>query len=102
MRPTLGAALLLALVIGALAAPLQALGLLNNSFVHRQAKHFAERVRKEAGDDAGKQAERAYRIAYGRPPAEKESSRAAALAKEHGLETLCWAMLNSSEFLYLR
>ena len=29
--------------------PLQALGLMNNSFVSRQARHFAERVRHVAG-----------------------------------------------------
>jgi hypothetical protein len=82
--------------------PLQALGLMNNSFVHRQAKHFAERLVKEAGEDAARQAERAYRIAYGREASDKELERAAALVKDHGAETLCWALLNSSEFLYLR
>ena len=46
----------------------QALTLFNGDFVNRQAKHFAERLRKEAGDDADRQIERAYRLALCRPP----------------------------------
>src|SRR5262249_17339895 len=87
---------------GVTTTPLQALGLMNNSFVLRQAHHFAERVEKEAGKDAGAQANRAYRRALGRPPTKAEAGRAAALAKEHGLESLCWVLLNASEFLYVR
>src|SRR5262249_42199631 len=38
----------------------QALHLLNNGMVRRLAESFAERVRREAGDAAAKQVERAY------------------------------------------
>jgi hypothetical protein len=82
--------------------PLQALGLMNNSFVQRQARHFAGRVEKEAGGDLVAQVGHAYRLALGRPPSEAETRRAAALAGEHGLESLCWVLLNASEFLYLK
>ncbi len=82
--------------------PLQALGLMNNSFVQRQARFFAERVKKEAGTEVDAQVGRAYRLVLGREPNPKEKDRAAALVKEHGLEDLCWVLLNASEFLYVR
>jgi hypothetical protein len=82
--------------------PLQALGLMNNSFVQRQAKHFAERVRREARGDTAAEVAWAYRVAFGRPPKPAEAERAAKLVREHGLENLCWVLLNTSEFLYLR
>jgi hypothetical protein len=82
--------------------PLQALGLMNNSFILRQAKYFSERVRKEAGDEGARQLTMAYRMALGRSPNEKEATRAGALVKEHGLEQLCWVLFNATEFLYLR
>jgi hypothetical protein len=82
--------------------PLQALTLMNNSFVLRQARCFGDRVRKEAGNDADAQVRRAYLLAFGRPPTKDEMERAAPLAKKYGPEMLCWVLLNSSEFLYLR
>jgi Protein of unknown function (DUF1553)/Protein of unknown function (DUF1549)/Concanavalin A-like lectin/glucanases superfamily len=82
--------------------PLQALALMNNSFVLRQARCFGDRVRKETGDDPESQVRRAYLLAFGRPPTKVEIDRAAPLAKKYGPETLGWVLLNSSEFLYLR
>ncbi len=82
--------------------PLQALALMNNSFVLRQARSFGERVRKEAGDDPEAQVRRAYRLAFGRPPTKEEAGRAAALVREQGAEIFCWVLLNASEFLYVR
>ncbi len=82
--------------------PLQALALMNNAFVLRQAKAFGERVKKEAGDDPEAQVRRAYLLVFGRPPTKEESSRAAALVREQGPEILCWVLLNASEFLYVR
>ncbi len=82
--------------------PLQALGLMNNAFVLRSARYFAGRVRNEVGDDAAKQISHAYRLAFGRAPTPGEVERAAPLVRDHGLEHLCWVLLNASEFLYLR
>jgi hypothetical protein len=82
--------------------PLQALGLMNNSFVLRQAKHFADRVAKEAGDDAAARVALAYRLAFGRQPTAAERERAIGHVREHGIESLCWVLLNASEFLYVR
>ena len=52
--------------------PTQALTLLNDEFVLRQAELFADRVKKEAGSDPAKQIDLAYRIALTRPPTETE------------------------------
>jgi hypothetical protein len=82
--------------------PIQALGLMNNAFVQRQAHYLAERLKAEAGGEARAQTRLAWRLAFGREPRREESKSAAALVREHGLESLCWALLNSSEFLYVR
>jgi len=82
--------------------PLQALALMNNSFVLRQARHFAARVEREAGAGVERQVMLAYRLALGREPRPEEARRAEELVRQHGAEALCWALLNASEFLYLR
>jgi mono/diheme cytochrome c family protein len=50
----------------------QALHMMNDAMIARLAESFAERVRKEAGQDPEKQIERAYWIALSRPPSEEE------------------------------
>jgi mono/diheme cytochrome c family protein len=82
--------------------PLQALELMNNRFVLEQCRFFGKRVAMDAGPDAENQATRAYLLALGRPPSPSELKRAAALVRSSGPETLCWALLNSSEFLTMR
>jgi hypothetical protein len=82
--------------------PLQALALMNDSFVQRQARRFAERVRATAGEDTDAQVALAYRLAFARPPTAEERSATAALVREQGLESACWVLLNASEFLYVR
>jgi hypothetical protein len=46
--------------------------------------------------------QRAWRLTLGREPRRDEAREAATLVRQHGLESLCWALLNSSEFLYVR
>ncbi len=82
--------------------PLQALSLMNNAFVQRQARFFAERVKVEEGADVAAQVKLAHRLAFGREALRGELKESSALAKAHGLESLCWALLNASEFLYVR
>jgi len=50
-----------------------ALLLMNNDFVRDQARHFAERVKKEAGDDTTKQVDAIYRTALSRKPTSDEA-----------------------------
>ncbi len=81
--------------------PLQALELMNNSFALRQAKRWAERLSKEATTPA-QQIENAYKMAFGRSPTAQERVQSAQFALKTSLESLCWALMNSSEFLYIR
>lgn len=82
--------------------PLQALGLMNNTFVLRQAKGLAARASREAGAELGLQVDRAYRLALGRGPTSAERDRSISLASRHGLSEVCWVLFNTSEFLYVR
>ncbi len=47
------------------------------------------------------QIRRAYRLALGRDPAPDEVADAEPAVSEHGLSTLCRALFNSNEFLFL-
>ena len=102
----------------------QALTLFNGEFVNRQARHLAERLVREAGDDPVDQIERAYRLAFARPPTadeqrsllsflEDESSRRMTEAgggadpKRDGEEAsqeplvqMCRVLFNMNEFVY--
>ncbi|HEY7817869.1 MAG TPA: DUF1553 domain-containing protein, partial [Vicinamibacteria bacterium] len=80
----------------------QALTLLNNPFVLRQAELFADRLRDEAPGSLPAQIDRAYRIALNRPPTDEESAIARNLVERGSLASLTHVMLNLNEFLYLR
>jgi hypothetical protein len=82
--------------------PLAALALMNNSFVQRQAKSLDERVSKQTNGDDRKSIELAYELAFGRPATAKEMEQSAQLVKDHGFQALCWALLNASEFMYVK
>ena len=81
--------------------PLQSLSLLNSPFVLQQAGYFADRVAKDAGADPAARVNRAFRLAFQRPPGVKERAAAAALVEAHGLPALCRALLNANEFVFL-
>jgi hypothetical protein len=78
----------------------QALTLLNSDFTNRQARYFAERLRKEAGTDPAKQIDLAYRLALCRPPTTAERNRLEQFLKEESLEQMCRVVLNLNEFVY--
>ena len=102
----------------------QALTLFNGEFVNRQARHLAERLVREAGPNPRDQIERAYRLAFARPPTadeqrsllsflEDESSRRMTEAgggadpKRDGEEAsqeplvqMCRVLFNMNEFVY--
>jgi mono/diheme cytochrome c family protein len=82
--------------------PTQALQLMNDDFVLNQAQRFADRVKKEAGNDVAKQVDLAYRIALTRPPTQRELSLATDMILSGSLVDFTNVMLNLSEFLYTR
>jgi hypothetical protein len=79
--------------------PLQALTLLNSSFVTEQAEFLAQRVQRDTDGDEGTQVDRVYWLALGRAPGSDERLAAIRLVKMHGMRLLCRAMFNADEFL---
>ncbi|HBY59749.1 MAG TPA: hypothetical protein DEH78_07985, partial [Solibacterales bacterium] len=82
-------------------SPLQALSLLNNSFVVDMSAAMAERVRREAGASLDTQVSRAFALAFVRTPTARERAAARKLLDAHGLAALCRALLNANEFIYV-
>ncbi len=78
----------------------QALTLLNSDFTNRQARYFAERLRKAAETEPAKQIDLAYRLALCRPPTAAERNRLEQFLKEESLEQMCRVVLNLNEFVY--
>jgi hypothetical protein len=109
--------------------PIQALNLFNSKFTLEQAEAMAQRVSKEIiADPAIKNAfgslapaqsiatsttspgerdrvrgnvTRSYLLALGREPTPDELADAAAVVRQYGLATLCRALFNSNEFLFI-
>lgn len=77
--------------------PLQALELMNAPFMLRQAKALADALKTKPDPVSA-----AYRRVLGRSPTKQEHMEATAFVGSDSLEGLCWALFNSSEFLYLR
>jgi len=86
----------------------QALTLFNGDFVNRQARHFAERLQREAGNEPIRQIELAYRLTLGRAAAPSELATMqrfladATKSEDHrlALEQLCRVILNLNELVY--
>ena len=81
--------------------PSQSLSLLNNSFVLRMSKHFAERAVKDEGDDSAAQIRRVIELAYSRKAQAEEVDLASEFVKTHGLSAFCRVVFNTNEFLYI-
>ncbi len=104
----------------------QALQLLNDDFSNLQAIDMASRVVHDAGDDVNQEVERAYWLAFQRPPTDSQRKQAAqfiqqqigstrrAVMDEHkatmpnqdqikirALADLCHVLFNANEFVYL-
>jgi mono/diheme cytochrome c family protein len=78
----------------------QAMQLFNGDFINRQARHFARRVREEAGPQPTAQIERAYRLALARRPTGAETATMQAFLASSTLEEMCRVILNLNEFVY--
>lgn len=87
--------------------PGQSLALLNDPFVHHEAKLFAQRIAALPGLTDEQRIERMYQIAFARRPAAGELERARALvrngpAEGDGWGDLAHALFLTKEFIYLR
>jgi mono/diheme cytochrome c family protein len=79
---------------------IQALAVLNNPLVVRQAEHFAERV-KTLSSEPQQQIAAVYRLALGRLPTETEAEALLQYGDQHGLANACRVILNSNEFMFV-
>jgi hypothetical protein len=81
--------------------PVQALTLMNNEFLIRQAGLLASRLEKDAPDGRKAQIQRAYQLLYGRTATARELERDSKFIAAQSLPLYCRALLNSNEFLYV-
>ncbi|MBX7075663.1 MAG: DUF1549 and DUF1553 domain-containing protein, partial [Pirellulales bacterium] len=100
----------------------QSLVMMNSAFLVAESRRFAWRVRLESGADRAAQIDRAWQLAYCRPPAEHERKLADDLmthqieelaktppaegqpAPDHALTalaSLCQVLMSANEFLYV-
>ncbi|MFQ5930722.1 MAG: DUF1553 domain-containing protein, partial [Acidobacteriota bacterium] len=83
--------------------PLQGLFFLNSDLLMRQAEALAQRLDKEAGEDNRARIRLAYRLLFGRPPAEEEMRLGQRFVEEQANAWTRYAqvLLSSNEFLYV-
>ena len=84
--------------------PLQALTLLNDPLILRQAGLFAQRLQKECPNNPRQQVERAYQLAFSRLPSAREINLSMAFMQKRGASALpdfCHALFNLNEFVYV-
>ena len=79
---------------------LQALAMLNNSFMTTMAGHFADRVSTETPRLAD-QVRLAVHLALSRPAVAREAELLSAYATRHGLPNACRLILNLNEFVFV-
>ncbi len=78
----------------------QALSLFNGDFVNQQAKHFAARLKREAGNNPEQQITLAWKLALGRDPSHDEIAKMRVFLQDQPLEQACRVILNLNEFVY--
>lgn len=91
--------------------PTQALSLLNGEFMNSQAKIFAQRLKKEAGNETAAQVRLGLYLATSRPPTDAEVRRGVTLIEtlqredrlgaDQAVQAFCLVVLNLNEFMYL-
>jgi len=79
---------------------IQALALLNNAFVVRQAEHLAVRLRAISSDPA-LQVAAGYRLALSRLPTDREAAALVEYIGQFGLEAGCRVIFNLNEFVFV-
>lgn len=79
---------------------LQALALLNDPFMLKQAECFAERLQKQSSAPES-QIDAAYQAALGRRPTAAERSALSAYVRKHGLVNACRLLFNTNEFVFI-
>ena len=82
--------------------PLQALALLNNSFVLRMADALAAEASRDLPDERSETlVRRLFELAYGRSPDAEESRASVEFLKRHDASALARVLLNANTFVYV-
>jgi len=82
--------------------PLQALTMLNHSFIQDMSTALAERLSPNGLlVHSDQQVARAFEIAFQRRPKDIELSAASSLIQSHGLKAFCRALLNTNELIFV-
>jgi hypothetical protein len=79
---------------------LQALAMMNNPLMVKQAEFFAERLKGQS-NEPGLQIDQAYRLALGRLPSASERGEMLAYVQKHGLANACRLLFNTNEFVFV-
>ena len=79
----------------------QALAMMNSEFTSKQAEQFAARITKQAGENPDASVDAGWKLAFGRPPSERERETALDYLRRNSLPRLCLLMFNMSEFIYV-
>lgn len=79
----------------------QALELLNGSFANQMAVAFAQRLSRECRDKPDQIVQRAYQLAVGRAPTERERELSLRFLRDQPLEEFALAVINLNEFVYV-
>ena len=80
----------------------QALELLNGGFANEMAAAFADRLHRECGEDPKQIVERAWGLATGRSPTDREYELSLEFLKDQPLQEFALAILNLNELIYVQ
>jgi hypothetical protein len=80
----------------------QGLELLNGTLTQQVSAAMAERLLREAGPSPARQIDRAFRLAYGRPPSEAERVASMRFLDRSPLREFALAIFASNDFLYVK
>ena len=81
--------------------PLQALNLFNSSFVIQQSEILAAKIKKEFPNNTEAGISAVFHKFFARKPTTKELTLAKKLVQDNGYPSLCRALYNSNEFLFI-
>ena len=81
--------------------PLQALNLMNSTFVIDQSRQIAQRAKNDCKGNASHAVARCFELLLGRQPTTHERDICSELIEHDDLSMVCRALINSNEFAFL-
>ena len=81
--------------------PLQALNLLNSTFLMQQAEIFSYRLKRDVGSNIVAQVKHAFELCFNRSPSKAEVHSSSAFIESEGLSQFTRALFNSNEFVFV-